>query len=40
MFLKQYASVFDGDDRWRSLPTPTGDTFEWDERSTYVRKPP
>jgi aconitate hydratase len=40
MFLKQYASVFDGDDRWRSLPTPTGDTFEWDEASTYVRKPP
>ena len=40
MFLKQYASVFDGDDRWRSLPTPTGDTFEWDDASTYVRKPP
>lgn len=40
MFLKQYASVFDGDERWRSLPTPTGDTFEWDGASTYVRKPP
>jgi len=40
MFLKQYASVFDGDERWRSLPTPTGDTFEWDDGSTYVRKPP
>jgi aconitate hydratase len=40
MFLKQYASVFDGDERWRSLPTPTGDTFEWDDASTYVRKPP
>jgi len=40
MFDKQYGSVFDGDERWRSLPTPTGATFEWDERSTYVRKPP
>ncbi len=40
MFLRQYASVFDGDERWRSLPTPTGDTFEWDDASTYVRKPP
>ena len=40
MFLTQYASVFDGDERWRSLPTPTGDTFDWDASSTYVRKPP
>jgi aconitate hydratase len=40
MFTRQYASVFDGDDRWRSLPTPEGDTFEWDGASTYVRKPP
>ncbi len=40
MFTHQYAGVFDGDERWRSLPTPTGDTFEWDEKSTYVRKPP
>jgi len=40
MFDKQYASVFDGDERWRSLPTPTGKIFEWDEQSTYVRKPP
>ncbi len=40
MFDTQYASVFEGDDRWRSLPTPTGATFEWDEQSTYVRKPP
>jgi len=40
MFERQYGSVFDGDERWRSLPTPTGATFEWDERSTYVRKPP
>jgi aconitate hydratase len=40
MFTSQYASVFDGDERWRSLPTPVGDTFEWDTDSTYVRKPP
>lgn len=40
MFDKEYSAVFDGDERWQSLPTPTGDTFEWDEESTYVRKPP
>ncbi len=40
MFDHQYASVFEGDERWRSLPTPDGATFEWDARSTYVRKPP
>lgn len=40
MFTKQYAGVFDGDERWKSLPTPTGDTFAWDSKSTYVRKPP
>jgi len=40
MFTHQYAGVFDGDERWRSLPTPTGSTFEWDAESTYVRKPP
>lgn len=40
MFLTQYKTVFDGDERWQSLPTPTGDTFEWDSTSTYVRKPP
>ncbi|PRY70328.1 aconitase [Glaciihabitans tibetensis] len=40
MFTHEYAGVFDGDERWRSLPTPTGATFEWDETSTYVRKPP
>jgi aconitate hydratase len=39
-FIKQYATVFDGDDRWRNLPTPTGPIFEWDDESTYVRKPP
>ncbi|HEY7054374.1 MAG TPA: aconitate hydratase [Mycobacterium sp.] len=40
MFTKNYADVFKGDDRWRNLPTPEGKTFEWDEESTYVRKPP
>jgi aconitate hydratase len=40
MFTRGYADVFAGDERWRSLPTPTGDTFTWDEASTYVRKPP
>ena len=40
MFLREYASVFDGDETWRSLPIPTGDTFEWDDASTYVRKAP
>jgi len=40
MFTHEYGSVFEGDDRWKNLPTPTGDTFEWDTESTYVRKPP
>ena len=40
MFTKDYASVFDGDHRWKSLATPSGKTFEWDPKSTYVRKPP
>ena len=40
MFTSQYATIFDGDERWQSLETPTGKTFEWDAESTYVRKPP
>ncbi|WP_432478589.1 aconitate hydratase [Nocardioides sp. GXQ0305] len=40
MFGSSYDDVFAGDDRWRSLETPEGDTFAWDEDSTYVRKPP
>ncbi|WP_347565820.1 aconitate hydratase [Nocardioides sp. IC4_145] len=40
MFDSSYADVFAGDERWQSLPTPEGDTFEWDAESTYVRKPP
>ncbi|BCO84681.1 aconitate hydratase [Mycobacterium paraintracellulare] len=40
MFTKNYADVFKGDERWRNLPTPSGNTFEWNPDSTYVRKPP
>jgi aconitate hydratase len=40
MFTEDYADVFAGDERWRSLPTPSGKTFEWAPDSTYVRKPP
>lgn len=40
MFTESYADVFKGDDRWRSLPTPEGNTFEWADDSTYVRKAP
>jgi aconitate hydratase len=40
MFEHEYAGVFEGDERWRSLPTPQSETFQWDDSSTYVRKPP
>ncbi|MBD1540138.1 aconitate hydratase [Pseudarthrobacter sp. NKDBFgelt] len=40
MFAKGYEGVFEGDDRWKALDTPAGDTFAWDPNSTYVRKPP
>jgi aconitate hydratase len=40
MYTGRYADVFAGDERWHALPTPEGDTFEWDPESTYVRKPP
>lgn len=40
MFKTQYAGVFEGDSRWKALPTPKGAVFEWDAKSTYVRKPP
>ncbi|WTC15881.1 aconitate hydratase AcnA [Streptomyces cellulosae] len=40
MFSKSYSDVFAGDAQWQALPIPTGDTFEWDAESTYVRKPP
>ena len=39
MFGDKYASVYDGDEQWRALPTPEGDTFEWDGASTYIRRP-
>ncbi|MBA0046890.1 aconitate hydratase [Mycobacteroides sp. LB1] len=40
MFTDSYADVFKGDERWRSLPTPEGNTFDWVDTSTYVRKAP
>jgi aconitate hydratase len=40
MFREQYADVFTGDDRWRSLAVPAGDRFVWDPDSTYIRNPP
>ena len=39
VFRQQYASVFEGNERWRALPVPTGARFEWDEQSTYIRRP-
>ncbi len=39
MFTRDYADVFRGDDHWRELDIPAGDTFAWDEASTYVRRP-
>ena len=40
MFRDKYSHVFDGDDRWRSLPVPTGERFDWSDDSTYIRNPP
>jgi len=40
LFKKTYAVVFEGDDRWRSLPIPTGDRYAWDADSTYIASPP
>jgi aconitate hydratase len=40
MFTRDYADVFTGDDNWRGLSVPEGDTFAWDDASTYVRRPP
>jgi aconitate hydratase len=40
MFRNTYAHVFDGDDRWRSLPSPVGERFSWEDDSTYIRNPP
>jgi aconitate hydratase len=40
MFRRNYASVFDGDERWRALEIPSGDVYEWEPDSTYIRRPP
>ncbi|HZU75539.1 MAG TPA: aconitase family protein, partial [Dehalococcoidia bacterium] len=40
LFSTEYARIFDGDEHWQRLPAPTGDLFEWDPGSTYVREPP
>ena len=40
MFHKEYGEVFQGDERWNSLPVPQGDLYEWDDASTYVKNPP
>jgi aconitate hydratase len=39
-FTSEYSSVFEGDEMWKSLPTPEGDTYDWADDSTYIRKPP
>jgi len=40
LFRQTYAVVFEGDERWRSLPVPTGARYAWDDRSTYIARPP
>jgi aconitate hydratase len=40
LFTSSYATVFEGDERWKALPVPEGQTYAWDEKSTYIRKPP
>jgi aconitate hydratase len=40
MFQHQYQRAFDGDSNWQSMPVPTGQVYRWDERSTYIKKPP
>ena len=40
MFENEYSTVFDGDERWRSLPVPDGDLYAWDSDSTYIQHPP
>src|SRR4051812_38089233 len=40
MFQREYAQAFAGDENWRTMPVPTGSTFQWDEKSTYIKKPP
>jgi aconitate hydratase len=40
MFRRSYGEVYHGDDRWRSLPVPKGETYAWDKDSTYIRRAP
>ncbi|MBV9745020.1 MAG: aconitate hydratase AcnA [Acidobacteriia bacterium] len=40
MFQQEYARVFEGDPNWQGMPVPTGEIYQWDERSTYIKKPP
>ncbi|WP_126664794.1 aconitate hydratase AcnA [Haloterrigena salifodinae] len=40
LFEEKYASVYEGDDRWEALDAPTGDVYDWDNESTYIREPP
>ena len=40
LFKRTYSVVFEGDDRWRALPIPSGDRYAWDPDSTYIAKPP
>ena len=40
MFSAQYGAVYDGDEQWRSMPVPEGDTYRWEATSTYVKLPP
>jgi aconitate hydratase len=40
MFRSNYGSILEGDERWRALPAPTGERYEWDPDSTYIRRPP
>jgi aconitate hydratase len=40
MFQHEYAQAFDGDKNWKSMPVPSGGIFQWDDQSTYIKKPP
>src|SRR5260370_19335924 len=40
MFRKSYAQVYSGDERWRGLPVPKGETYAWENDSTYIRQAP
>ena len=40
MYTKEYSEVFQGDERWHSLPVPEGDLYAWEDKSTYIKRPP